>query len=192
MSKTSFYCYFYIFPTPYPYTLRLHMLFSMNVRCCVYLCDFSGLVHGSRKHGYHPESDQVRFWPPNDPPHSRSRHQICVLVHFVHQCVPPLACFVRTAAKKGEEGSEHDQLYYPWGWGITVCVREIVCVCMCAHPSQQMFIVQHRASPMITGIHSTQKQWPYRTSCNCNQPVTKLQAKSDRHSRVVWWRWKKM
>lgn len=50
-----------LFLIPYSYTLRLHMLFSMNVRCCVYLCDFSRPVHGSRKHGYHPESDQVRF-----------------------------------------------------------------------------------------------------------------------------------
>lgn len=91
--------FLHLFLPPYSYTLRLHMLFSMNVRCCVYLCDFSHLVHASRNHGYHSESDQIRFWPPNDPPHSRSRHQICVLVHFVHQCVPPLACFVRTAAK---------------------------------------------------------------------------------------------
>lgn len=76
-------------------------------------------------------------------------YTVCISV-----CHHQNACSVRTAAKKGEEGSEHDQLYYPWGWGITLCV----CVCMCAHPSQQMFIVQHRASPMITGIHSTQKQ----------------------------------
>lgn len=44
-----------------------------------------------------------------------------------HPCVGSRAraaarAFVRTVAKKGEEGSEHDQLDYPWGAAMCVCV----------------------------------------------------------------------
>lgn len=55
-------------------------------------------------------------------------------VHETHARVCASACiFVRTVAKR-EEGSEHDQLYYPWGEGIT-CVYVTECVSVCVHIS---------------------------------------------------------
>lgn len=66
------------------------------------------------------------------------------------------------------------------GVGGITCV--FLCVCECTSLATNVHCTA-RASPMITGIHSTQKHWPYRTSCNCNQPLTKLRAKTDRHSK---------
>lgn len=91
----------FLFSTTYLHSCRTHVssrLFSMNVICCVIFLNVC-TVHCTHSQGYRP--DRIRFWPRTDPPRSRSRHQIWVPVG-VRQCVPPLACSVRTAAKKRE------------------------------------------------------------------------------------------
>lgn len=63
--------------------------------------------------------------------------------------------------------------------GVCACACLRVCRCVRARPHLVPATNVHctaRASPMITGIHSAQKQPAYRTQCNCNQSVTKLRA----------------
>lgn len=142
----------------------------------------------------------IRLWPRFDPPFlghdTRSTVQeervtcsVCAhdcktqRMHWracPHKCVPPFACSWELQQKEWG-GFRTWSALLPMGWGDKcVCVWESLCVCTSLTTNVHC---TERASPMITGIHSTQKHWPYRTSCNCNQPLTKLQAKTDRHSK---------
>ena len=121
-----------------------------------------------------------------DPVCAKKKGVMCsARVHeSAHKCVPALTC--SWELWQGERRVQNMISSITHGVGDNVCVCVCVCtrewVCVCTSLATNVHCTA-RASPMITGIHSTQKHWPYRTSCNCNQPLTKLQAKTDRHSK---------